>query len=250
MPSLCFPPTVLLALALAFVVACPASAGVTSPQLTVQVTVQGDAPQSVSSTSGVPDGGGAYTYVGGVASSPGGGWSVDWILTGNDTSVLPGSPSITNDFAITNTGDATRIFQILVTFASPVQVTPGPETLFWVTLISGTLTSLDGGLSSLAGNEPSLIEGQINGSAVALNNPAFPSTTTVSSSGGSINTYGGPVPGGPDVATIGYLMSFSLSGRSAATFTGSWSGTVVPAPGGAAAFVLAGFVGLVRRRRS
>ena len=88
-----------------------------------------------------------------------------------------------------------------------------------------------------------------NGSGVALNNPSFPSTTTVSSSGGSINTYGGPIPGGPDVATIGYLMTFSLSGRSAATFTGSWSGTVVPAPGGAAAFVVAGVVGLARRRR-
>ena len=119
-----------------------------------------------------------------------------------------------------------------------------------MTFISGTLTSLDGGLSSLAGIEPSLIEGQINGSGVALNNPSFPSTTTVSSSGGSINTYGGPIPGGPDVATIGYLMSFSLSGRSAATFTGSWSGMMVPAPGGAAAFVFAGVVGLARRRRS
>lgn len=237
-----------LAAAVSLIAASSASAGVVAPLLTVGVTVTGDASQSVSSTSGVPNGQGAFTYGGSIVSTAGNGWFVNWNLTGNDTSVLPNSPYISTSFAVGNTGDATRTFQILVAFASPVQVTPGVTSISWRSELSGVLSSNQGGAASLAGLAPSMIECQINGSGVVLNNPSVPGTNTASFFGPSVNFYDGPVPGGLNVSTIGYLMTFSLSGRSTAVFNGSWSGTVVPAPGALALLGLAGSVAYRRTR--
>jgi hypothetical protein len=135
-----------------------------------------------------------------------------------------------------------------VAFASPVQVTPGVTSIMWNTVLSGVLSSNQGGAASLVGLSPSMVECQINGTGVVLNNPSVPGTNTASFFGPSTNFYDGPVPGGLNVSTIGYLMTFSLSGHSTAVFNGSWSGTVVPAPGALALLGLAGSVAYRRTR--
>ena len=224
-----------------------ASAGFVSPQLSVAVAVSGDAPQSSTSTSGFRNADGSYLYDGSLTSNSGSSWFVNWNLTGSDTVAQPGSPSITTNFAVGNTGDVTRTFQILVTYAAPVQV--APDTGYaWRTTLSGVLASNNGGVASLVGLLPSMFQGQINGTGVVSNNPSAASTTTASFFGPSVNDYAGPIPNGPNIATIGYLMTFSLSAHSTAVFNGSWVGTVVPAPGAAALLGLAGLAARARRR--
>lgn len=240
--------TAALAAAVSLIAASSASAGLVAPLLTAGVTVTGDAPQSVSSTSGVSNGQGAFTYGGSIVSTAGNGWFVNWNLTGNDTTVVPNSPYISTNFAVGNTGATTRTFQILVAFASPVQVMPGVTSIMWNTVLSGVLSSNQGGAASLVGISPAMMECQINGTGVVLNNPSVSGTNTASFFGPSTNFYDGPVPGGPNVSTIGYLMTFSLSGHSTAVFNGSWSGTVVPAPGALALLGLAGTVAYRRKR--
>ena len=226
-----------------------ASAGVVSPQLSVGVAVSGDVPQSSTSTSGVPTSDGSYLFNGSIASTSGGNWFVNWNLTGSDTVAQPGSPSISTNFAVGNTGDTARTFQILVTYAAPVQVAPGTGYL-WRTTLSGVLASSNGGVASLTGLSPSMLEGQINGTGVALNNPSVASTTTASFFGPSVNDYAGPIPNGPNISTIGYLMTFSLSAHSTAVFNGAWAGSMTPAPA-PGAMALLGMAGVVcgRRRR-
>ena len=226
-----------------------ASAGFVSPQLSVAVAVSGDAPQSSTSTSGFRNADGTYLYDGSLTSTSGSSWFVNWNLTGSDTVAQPGSPSITTNFAVGNTGDVARTFQILVTYAAPVQV--APDTGYaWRTTLSGVLASNNGGVASLVGLIPSMFQGQINGTGVVSNNPSAASTTTASFFGTSVNDYVGPIPNGPNIATIGYLMTFSLSAHSTAVFNGSWVGTVVPvpAPGAAALLGLAGLTARARRR--
>ena len=227
-----------------------ASAGMVSPQLSVAVAVSGDAPQSSTSTSGFRNADGSYLYDGSIASSSGSSWFVNWNLTGSDTVAQPGSPSITTNFAVGNTGDVARTFQILVTYAAPVQVAPGTG-YAWRTTLSGVLASNNGGVASLVGLLPSMFQGQINGTGVVLNNPSAASTTTASFFGTGVNDYAGPIPDGPNIVTIGYLMTFSLSAHSTAVFNGSWAGTVVPvpAPGAVALLGLAGLAAGGRRRR-
>ena len=140
------------------------------------------------------------------------------------------------------------MFQILVAFDSHVQVTPSVTRISWETQLSAVLTSNYGGPASLVGLAPALTQCQINGTGVVNNKPAVPSTTTASFSGNSVNFYAGPIPNSPNVSTIGYLMTFSLSGHSTAVFSGSWYGTVVPAPGVMALFSLVGLAGRRRRR--
>ncbi len=223
-----------------------ASAGFVSPQLSVAVAVSGDAPQSSTSTSGFRNADGSYLYDGSLTSTSGSSWFVNWNLTGSDTVAQPGSPSITTNFAVGNTGDVARTFQILVTYEAPVQV--APDTGYaWRTTLSGVLASNNGGVASLVGLIPSMFQGQINGTGVVSNNPSAASTTTASFFGTSVNDYVGPIPNGPNIATIGYLMTFSLSAHSTAVFNGSWVGTVVPAPGALALFGLMGFAGRYRR---
>jgi len=224
-----------------------ASAGFISPQLSVAVAVSGDAPQSSTSTSGVQDFFGSYVYNGSITSSSGSSWFVNWNLTGSDTAAQPGNPSITTNFAVGNTGDTARTFQILVTYEAPVQVAPGMG-YAWHTALSGVLTSSNGNVASLVGLPPAMFEGQINGTGVVLNNPSAASTTTASFFGLGVNNYAGPIPNGPNVSTIGYLLTFSLSAHSTAVFNGVWDGTAsaVPAPG---AVALLGFVGLTARGR-
>lgn len=225
----------------------PALAGfMSSPQLSVSVGVVGESTQTVTSTSGVPGSPGFYTYNGSISSATSGAWSVGWMLTGADTNILPGSPSITTNFTVANTSGSDRIFQILVTFGSPVQLTADVTSIDWTTFLQGTLTSNQGGVATLVGIAPSMFDGMINGSGVVFNNPTVPSTTTTTPIGPSVNTYSGAIPGGPNVSTIGYLMTFSLSANSTASFEGSWSGVVVPAPG-VMAFV--GLAGVAGRRR-
>jgi hypothetical protein len=236
---------VAVAIAAIAVAGSTASAGLASPQLSVAVAVSGDAPQSSTSTSAVQTPGGSYIYDGSITSS-GSSWFVNWNLTGSDTVAQPGSPSITTNFAVGNTGDTERAFQILVTYAAPVQVAPGMG-YAWQTSLSGVLASSNGSMASLVGLLPAMFEGQINGTGVVLNNPSAASTTTASFFGPSVNNYAGPIPNGPNIATIGYLMTFSLSAHSTAVFNGSWSGTVVPAPGALALFGLMGFAGRYRR---
>ena len=227
-----------------------ASAGYVSPQLSVGVAVAGDAPQSITSTSGAPiPGSGSYVYDGSIGSSAGSSWYVNWHLTGTDTTQVPNSPSITTNFVVGNAGDTARTFQILVSFASPVQAPTGGNSLYWLTELSGVLSSNNGGVASLVGLVPSMIQGQINGVGVSNNNPSVATTTTASFFGPSVNNYYGPIPNGPNVNTIGYLMTFSLSAHSTAVFNGSWYGTLVPAPGALALFGLAGVAGRGRRRR-
>ena len=226
-----------------------ASAGFVSPQLSVAVAVSGDAPQSSTSTSGFRNADGTYLYDGSLTSTSGSSWFVNWNLTGSDTVAQPGSPSITTNFAVGNTGDVARTFQILVTYEAPVQV--APDTGYaWRTTLSGVLASNNGGVASLVGLIPSMFQGQINGTGVVSNNPSAASTTTASFFGTSVNDYVGPIPNGPNIATIGYLMTFSLSAHSTAVFNGSWVGTVVPvpAPGAAALLGLAGLTARGRRR--
>ena len=226
-----------------------ASAGFVSPQLSVAVAVSGDAPQSSTSTSGFRNADGSYLYDGSLTSTSGSNWFVNWNLTGSDTVAQPGSPSITTNFAVGNTGDVDQVFQILVTYAAPVQV--APDTGYaWRTTLSGVLASNNGGVASLVGLLPSMFQGQINGTGVVSNNPSAASTTTASFFGTSVNDYVGPIPNGPNIATIGYLMTFSLSAHSTAVFNGSWVGTVVPvpAPGAAALLGLAGLTARGRRR--
>ena len=226
-----------------------ASAGFVSPQLSVAVAVSGDAPQSSTSTSGFRNADGTYLYDGSLTSTSGSSWFVNWNLTGSDTVAQPGSPSITTNFAVGNTGDVARTFQILVTYEAPVQV--APDTGYaWRTTLSGVLASNNGGVASLVGLIPSMFQGQINGTGVVSNNPSAASTTTASFFGTSVNDYVGPIPNGPNIATIGYLMTFSLSAHSTAVFNGSWVGTVVPvpAPGAAALLGLAGLTARARRR--
>ena len=224
-----------------------ASAGFISPQLSVAVAVSGDAPQSSTSTSGFPNADGSYLYDGSLTSSSGSSWFVNWNLTGSDTVAQPGSPSITTNFAVGNTGDTARAFQILVTYAAPVQVAPGMG-YAWQTSLSGVLASSNGSMASLVGLLPAMFEGQINGTGVVLNNPSAASTTTASFFGLGVNNYAGPIPNGPNIATIGYLMTFSLSAHSTAVFNGSWVGTVVPVPAPGAVALL-GFAGLTARGR-
>ena len=241
--------TVRVAMAIAGVAASSASAGVVSPQLTVGVVVAGDAPQSTTSTSGVPISDGSYLFNGSIASTSGGSWFVNWNLTGSDTVAQPANPSISTNFAVGNTGDTTRTFQILVTYAAPVQVIPGTG-YAWRTLLSGVLTSSNGGVASLVGLVPSMIQGQINGTGVVQNNPSVASTTTASFFGPSVNDYAGPIPNGPNISTIGYLMTFTLSAHSTAVFNGGWAGTLAPVPGPGAMSLL-GVAGVsCRRRRS
>ena len=237
------------AVAAAVALGSTASAGVVSPQLSVAVAVSGDAPQSSTSTSGFRTASGSYLYDGSIASSSGSSWFVNWNLTGSDTVAQPGSPSITTNFAVGNTGDVARTFQILVTYAAPVQVAPGTG-YAWRTTLSGVLASNNGGVASLVGLLPSMFQGQINGTGVVSNNPSAASTTTASFFGTSVNDYAGPIPDGPNIVTIGYLMTFSLSAHSTAVFNGSWAGTVVPvpAPGAAALLGLAGLAAGGRRR--
>ena len=224
-----------------------ASAGFVSPQLSVAVAVSGDAPQSSTSTSGFRNADGSYLYDGSLTSSSGSSWFVNWNLTGSDTVAQPGSPSITTNFAVGNTGDVARTFQILVTYEAPVQV--APDTGYaWRTTLSGVLASNNGGVASLVGLIPSMFQGQINGTGVVSNNPSAASTTTASFFGTSVNDYVGPIPNGPNIATIGYLMTFSLSAYSTAVFNGSWVGTVVPVPAPGAVALL-GFAGLTARGR-
>jgi hypothetical protein len=242
-------PIAALAAAASMIAAPSARAGVVAPQLTFGVTVSGDAPQSVTSTAGVADGHGAYDYVGSLASStPGSSWYVNWDLLGNDTAVLPNNPSISTSFVVGNTGNTTRTFQVQVTFASPVQVTPGVTSIAWLTTLSGVLNSSHGAVASLVGQDPAMFQGQINGTGVVLNNPSVQSTTTSSTFGNSANSYFGAIPNGPNVSTIGYLMTFSLSAHSTAVFNGSWAGTVVPAPGAVALLGAAGLAAGRRRR--
>lgn len=242
-------PIAALAAAASMIAAPSAFAGTVAPQLTFGFSVLGDAPQSVTSTAGVPSGSGAYTYAGSIASStPGSSWYVNWDLLGNDTSVLPNNPSISTSFVVGNTGNTTRTFQVQVTFASPVQVTPGVTSVDWWTTLSGVLNSSHGGVASLVGQDPAMFQGQVNGVGVVLNNPSVQSTTASSLFGNSVNSYFGPVPNGPNVSTIGYLMTFSLSAHSTAVFNGSWAGMVVPAPGAAALLGAAGVVAGRRRR--
>ena len=226
-----------------------ASAGFVSPQLSVAVAVSGDAPQSSTSTSGFRNADGSYLYDGSLTSTSGSSWFVNWNLTGSDTVAQPGSPSITTNFAVGNTGDVAQVFQILVTYEAPVQV--APDTGYaWRTTLSGVLASNNGGVASLVGLIPSMFQGQINGTGVVSNNPSAASTTTASFFGTSVNDYVGPIPNGPNIATIGYLMTFSLSAHSTAVFNGSWVGTVVPvpAPGAAALLGLACLTARGRRR--
>ncbi|MBM4105498.1 MAG: hypothetical protein FJ257_04275 [Phycisphaerae bacterium] len=237
------------AVAVAAFVSPAVLAGTTSPQLSVAVSTVGEATQTVTSTSGIPGSPGLYTYNGSVSSATSGEWSVSWALTGADTAILPDRPSISTNFTVANTSGSTRSFQILVTFASPVQLTPGVTSIEWGSLLQGTLTSNQGGVASLVGLVPSMLYGMINGSGVSFNNPSVPSTTTTTTIGPSGNTYTGAIPGGPNVSTIGYMMTFSLSANSTAVFDGSWSGIVVPAPGAAALLALAGVTGRRRRGR-
>ena len=218
-------------------------AGATSPLLSVAVSTVGETTQTVTSTSGIPGSPGLYTYNGSVSSATSGEWSVSWALTGADTAILTDRPSISTNFTVANTSGSTRSFQILVTFDSPVQLTPGVTSIEWGTVLQGTLTSNQGGVASLVGLVPSMFYGMINGSGVSFNNPAVPSTTTTTTFGPSVNTYAGAIPGGPNVSTIGYLMTFSLSANSTAVFDGAWSGIVVPAPGAVALLALAGVAG-------
>lgn len=239
------------AVAAAVALGSTASAGVVSPQLSVDVAVSGDAPQTSTSTSGELISDGSYLYDGSLTSSSGSSWFVNWNLTGSDTVAQPGRPSITNNFAVGNTGDVARTFQILVTYAAPVQVAPGTG-YAWRTTLSGVLASNNGDVASLVGLAPTMLQGQINGTGVARNNPPVASTTTASFFGPSIDDYAGPIPNGPNIATIGYLMTFSLSAHSTAVFTGSWAGAVttvpVPAPGAAALLGIAVTAARGRRR--
>ena len=237
---------VAVAIAAIAVAGSTASAGLASPQLSVAVAVSGDAPQSSTSTSGAQDFYGSYVYTGSITSSSGSSWFVNWNLTGSNPVTQPSNPSITTNFAVGNTGDTARTFQILVTYEAPVQVAPGMG-YAWHTTLSGVLTSSNGNVASLVSLPPGMFEGQINGTGVVINNPPAASTTTASFFGPSVNNYAGPIPNGPNIATIGYLMTFSLSAHSTAVFYGSWSGTVVPAPGALALFGLMGFAGRYRR---
>ena len=134
-----------------------------------------------------------------------------------------------------------------MTYAAPVQV--APDTGYaWRTTLSGVLASNNGGVASLVGLLPSMFQGQINGTGVVSNNPSAASTTTASFFGTGVNDYAGPIPNGPNIATIGYLMTFSLSAHSTAVFNGSWVGTVVPVPAPGAVALL-GFAGLTARGR-
>jgi hypothetical protein len=225
-----------------------ASAGTVSPQLAVGVTVTGDSPQSVTSTSGsqVP-GTDTYYYTGSIASSVGD-WFVNWSLNGSNIVSNPNGPFITTDLVVGNTSDTTRTFSILVSLETSVQAPTGGNYFFWNTLLNGSLRSNDGGVASLVGLTPAMLQCQINGTGVSNNNPQVASTTTTSQIGPSANYYSGPIPNGPNVNNIGYLMSFSLSAHSTAVFSGHWQSLLVPAPSAIALIGVAGFASSRRRK--
>ena len=131
---------------------------------------------------------------------------------------------------------------------NPGHAPGGGNSLYRYSNLSGALSPNQGGVASLVGLAPSMIQCQITGIGVANDNPSVASTATASFFGPSVNDYVGAIPDGPNVGTIGYLMTFSLSAHSTAVFSGSWYGTLVPAPGAVALIGLAGLAASRRRK--
>jgi hypothetical protein len=222
------------------------------PLLTITGSVGGYAPITVASYGTATATAGRYSYVGGTVNTyPNPAWAISWNLLGDDSTVKTTTTFITNGFRVQNLSASTQDFDITLKLANP-----GASNLQLAcsASLAGTLTSDAASATATLTSAPlvPMWIGQVNGLDRAgtglLAGQTFTATSPVSSTfGPSSGSWTGTVSGA--LTDIGYRMRFSLSANSTATFTGAWTGNVVPAPSAfgmiAAAFSAAG----VRRRR-
>ena len=233
---------------LASATAAVASTALAGPLLTVNASVGGYAPVTVTSNGVATNG--RYSYIGGTVNTfPNPAWAISWNLLGDDSAVRTDTTFVTNGFRVQNLSAASQDFDIVLKLANP-----GPSNLqlqctanFGGTITSDSATTA-ASIASASG-VPMWI-GQVNGLDRAgtgmLAGQTFTAGAAATNSfGPASGTWTGTVSGA--LTDIGYRMRFTLSPNSTALFSGAWSGTVVPAPGAFA--MIAGAAGLVGTRR-
>lgn len=237
---------------LASATAAIASSALAGPLLTVNASVGGYAPVTVTSNGVSTATAGRYSYVGGTVNTyPNPAWAISWNLLGDDSSVRTNTTFVTNGFRVQNLTNASQDFDIVLKLANP-----GPSNLQLqcTANLGGTITS-DSASSAASISSASGVPmwvGQVNGIDRAGTGLLVGQTFTAGAA--STNSFG-PASGGwtgtvtGALTDIGYRMRFTLSANSTALFSGAWSGTVVPAPGAFAMLAsVAGFAGSRRRR--
>lgn len=233
----------------AFLTTALAGTALAGPVLTIQAGVGGYATQTVSSNGVDTATPGRYSYVGGLVSGfPNFQWGIGWDLLGDDTSVFSDMAFVTNGFSVTNFTNGSLTFDILVSLASPLALPAGHQ-LDFVGNLAGTLNANGASTASLAPVGAFLWQGQVNGAGKLDLNPGTVSTSTNTAIPPQSGTWVGSVAG-DNLQTVGYRMRFTLSGNSTVTFTGTWDGTVVPAPGAFAMLLAAFGLGGMGRRRT
>jgi len=228
-----------------------AGTALAGPVLTIQAGVSGYATQTVTSGGVATEEPGRYNYVGGLVSNfPITGWAIGWDLVGDDTSVVPDATFVTNGFTVTNYTSGNLTFDIVVSLATPLAAAPG-TLLDCFGNLSGTLTADSSSTATISPVGGAMWQGQVNGFSKLSLNPGTVSTDTVTFIPMSSGDWSGIIPGDSgNLETVGYRLSFTLSGKSTAQFTGLWSGTVVPAPGAFAMLLAAFGLGGMGRRRT
>ncbi len=232
----------------AFLTTALAGSALAGPVLTIQAGVGGYATQTVSSGGVETATAGRYSYVGGLVSGfPRFDWGIGWDLLGDDTSVFDDMAFVTNGFTVTNYTNGSLTFDIVVSLASPLTL-PANHELDFVGNLAGTLTADGASTASLSPVGAFLWQGQVNGMGKLDLSPGSVSTNTTTLLPSQSGTWVGPVDG-DSLQTVGYRLNFTLSGKSTVTFTGTWDGSVVPAPGAFAMLVAAIGLGGIGRRR-
>jgi hypothetical protein len=218
-------------------------AGIVPPDLNVNVQVNGN--QSFNGdASGQPTGTpttGEY-----VGQQDMGGWVLDWDLLGSTNPFITGTVAMTNQSAVPVT--------YLVDITLPIAPALAAPTLIGGSIQGGLTVDDTAGELSSAGD--SIYRALIDGSEVGEPAKLFDDPTTTGLSGpftsptlGS-ESFGAPIPSAPGPAvtsSIGIRFEFTLTPGDRATFTASF--VVIPTPGAAGLFAIAGLATMRRRRR-
>ena len=239
---------------LASATAAIASSAIAGPLLTINASVGGYAPMTVTSNGVATATAGRYSYVGGTVNTfPNPSWAISWNLLGDDSTVRTNTTFVTNGFRVQNLSNASQDFDIVLKLANP-----GPSNLQLqcTANFGGTITSdsASSSASIVSATGVPMWVGQVNGidragTGLLAGQTFTAGAASTDSFGPASGSWTGPVAGA--LTDIGYRMRFTLSANSTALFSGAWSGTVVPVPGALAMIAsAAGFAGTRRRRQT
>jgi len=221
-----------------------AHAGFVPPDLNINISVDGDE-KFVGNAPGNPTGNGEEASYEGMQNRPN--WTFEWDLMGDP------DPFITGSVSMVNNSGATQTF--LIDISIPISPALAAPTLMGGSIQGGmTVDNTPGELSSVG---DSIYRALIDGAEVGEPAKLFDDPTTTGLVGAGLSpslgseSFGTPIPSAPGPAvssSIGIRFEFSLTPGDRATFTASFF--VIPAPGAAGVFAIAGLVGVRRRRRA